>query len=186
MRKLNLQTQVSIDGFMAGPNGEMDWLTFNWDEKLLEFTANLTHKFDQILLGKNLAGGFVPTWKESASKPEAQWFDKKMNETPKVVFSNTLKESPWERTTLATRSLIEEVSLLKSQSGGDIIAYGGAKFVNSLIEANLIDDYYLFVNPVWIGKGMPVFNSNEKKALNLVESLPFSCGITVLHYQPKG
>jgi dihydrofolate reductase len=85
-----------------------------------------------------------------------------------------------------TGDLVQEVNALKKQNGGDLIAYGGGKFVSSLIQNNLIDEYHLFVNPTAIGNGMPIFKSLENNLnLKLIKAKPFKCGIVVLCYKPK-
>ena len=109
-----------------------------------------------------------------------------MIETPKVVFTKTLKKSQWVNTDIATGELVEEIIKLKSQNGKDIIVYGGASFDSSLIKEGLIDDFYLFINPLAIGKGMTIFKDlNEIQKFILVKSIAFDCGIVVLHYEPK-
>lgn len=187
MRKLKLQMQLSLDGFVAGPIGEMDWMVWNWDEALLKYVADLTEPVDCIVLGRVLAQGFIPHWDTLAANTEtAQDFEKKMSDTPKVVFTKTLESNEWSNTTLAKGNLVEEINALKNQSGQDIIAYGGANFVSDLIKHNLIDEYHLFINPTLLGNGMPIFKSLEDKLnLKLVESKGFECGIVVLHYVPN-
>ncbi|WP_420151757.1 dihydrofolate reductase family protein [Spirosoma sp.] len=189
MRKLKLQVQISLDGFIAGPTSEMDWLVWNWDEALMQYVDSITEPVGTILLGRKLAEGFIDAWRSRAENPEtAEPGANKMNDTPKIVFSNNLESlegKNWANTTLNKGNLVDEVTSLKKQEGGDLIAYGGAEFVSSLIKNNLIDDYYLFVNPVALGKGLPIFGDVETYlALKLVEAKPFACGITVLHYQP--
>ncbi len=186
MRKLKLQVQISIDGFAGGPNGELDWMTWDWDEELKKFVGELTEPIDTILLGKNMTDGFVNHWKDVADDPVHPIHSAgvKFTETPKVVFSKTLKESAWENTTLASGELVEEVNKLKSQKGNYIMVYGGTSFVSSLIDAELIDDYYLFVNPIIMGRGLKIFSDSPKKInLKLIDSVKYDCGITVLHYQ---
>jgi dihydrofolate reductase len=181
MRKLKLQVQLTIDGFIAGPNSEMDWLTFNWDDELKQYVGALTEPVDTIILGRKLAQGFIHHW---AANPELEGADK-INEAPKVVFTRTLSESDWANTVLATGDLVDEIRALKEQDGQDIIVYGGATFVASLIKHNLIDEYHLFVNPAAIGSGLPIFqNLDQKLRLSLVTTKAFSCGIVVLHYVP--
>lgn len=190
MRKLKLQTQVSIDGFMAGPNGEMDWMIWDWDNELKNYTQILTDPIDCIVMGKSFAAGFIPHWEAVANDPEnpERDFGKKMTAVQKIVFSKTDAPSSeelkkWPNAIYSEKSLTEEINKLKSQSGGDIIAYGGSAFVSSLIKENLIDEYHLFVNPTAIGTGMPVFQkSQEKLILKLEAALPFNCGIVVLKY----
>ena len=179
MRKLKIQTQVSVDGYMAGPNGEMDWMVWNWDDALKNFVQELTEPVDTIVLGHNLAKGFIDHWAAAAAK-DNDWFSNKMAQTPKVVFSKNADKVNWERTRLAKGNLESEVNKLKSESGGDLIAYGGSQFVSSLSAANLIDEYNLFVNPTAVGQGMPVFK--EKIKLKLLTAIPFECGITVMRY----
>lgn len=186
MRKLKLQMQVTPNGLACGPNGEMDHLSWNWGDDIKDFITNLTDTVDCIIMGSNLAQGFIPHWGGVASNPEdpEYQFGKLMTDTPKVVFSKTMKSSDWPNTTLANGELSEEISQLKNQSGKDIIVYGGASFVSSLINENLIDDYYLFVNPTAIGQGKGIFNTlNEKLPLKLAEAKAFDCGIALLHYQ---
>jgi dihydrofolate reductase len=188
MRKLKLQVQISADGFVAGPNGEMDWMIWNWDDPLKKYVDELHKPVDTILLGKNMTDGFVKHWINVKANPndEGQAFGAKMIETPKVVFSRTLKESIWENTTLAKGDYVDVINQLKNQPGGDIIVYGGATFVSSLIRANLIDEYNLFINPAAIGNGMAIFKNLEgKQKLTLVESLPFGCGIVLIRYKTE-
>jgi dihydrofolate reductase len=113
-------------------------------------------------------------------------FANKMVDYPKIVFTKTLEESPWANTVLAKGDLAGEVNSLKNQSGKDLIVYGGAGFVSSLIKENLIDEYNFFVNPVAIGKGLAIFDDLDKNfSLKLVKSQAFDCGITLLCYEPK-
>jgi dihydrofolate reductase len=185
MRKLKLQVQVSLDGFVAGPNNEMDWMTWNWDDKLKEYVQEITEAVDTILLGRVLAEGFIPVWKERSAAPDADSFTHKMVSSPKVVFTKTLTESPWENTALATGDIVAEVNKLKTQPGGDIVAYGGARFASALIKHNLVDEYHIFVNPVAIGKGKSTYNTlDDKLALKLIKATSFDCGITSLCYHP--
>jgi len=186
MRKLKLQMQISLDGFVAGPKGEMDWMVWDWDDALKKYVSELTKPVDCILLGRSLAQGFIDAWAERAVNPKTEeiGFIEKMNDTPKIVFSRTLEKVTWKNTTLAKEGLADEVNQLKKQSGGDIIAYGGASFTSSLIEHNLIDEYHLFVNPAALGGGMAIFK-NHRLNLNLVHARSFDCGIVALRYQPN-
>ena len=113
-------------------------------------------------------------------------FAKKMIETPKVVFTKTLDKSKWINTDIATGDLVEEVNKIKSQSGRDIVVYGGASFDSSLIKEKLIDEYYLFINPVAIGNGMTIFKDlNEIQKFTLIESKAFENGNVMLHYEAR-
>ncbi len=185
MRKLKLQMQVSLDGFVAGPDGEMGWLIQDWDEELNDYVTNLTAPVDCILLGRILAEGFIPAWEGMLSNPETADAAHKMVDTPKVVFSKTLTKSTWNNAVVASGDTLEEINKLKTQPGGDIIVYGGARFVSSLIQHQLIDEYHLFMNPTILGRGMPIFENVKKSIdLQLVSSRCFSCGVAALCYIP--
>lgn len=202
MRKLKLQVQISIDGFVAGPNGELDWMTFSRDVKMAEYVNALTDSSDTILLGRKMADGFVNYWTSVLDNPEnpensvaralddpesAEYsFARKMVDTPKVIFSKTLKKSNWANTTLANGDLVDEIEKLKQKVGRDIIVYGGATFVSNLIKENLVDEFHLFINPTAIGRGLTIFgNSEVRLKLKLVESNAFSNGEVVNHYEPE-
>ncbi len=184
MRKLKLQMQLSIDGFVAGPNGEMDWMEWNWDDGIKEFVNQLTEPVDTIVLGKNLAMGFIPHWTAALENPDTNdAFAQKMVNTPKVVFTHTLEQNPWANTRLAKGRLKEEILAIKQQEGQDIITYGGASLAAALIQEQLIDDLYLFINPTAIGNGMRIFT--DRTTLVLQRSVAFTCGIVVHHYSHK-
>jgi dihydrofolate reductase len=186
---------MTIDGFVGGPNGEMDWISFDWDNKLTTYVNELTDSVDTILLGRKMTDGFIPYWTDIVKKPDdPQYaFARKMIDKPKVVFTKTLDKSKWDNTEIAKGELAEEITRLKKTSfppnGGqikDIIVYGGASFVSSLIKNNLIDEYHLFINPAAIGKGLSIFTSlNNKLNLKLLKSKTFDSGIVLNYYEPR-
>ena len=185
-RKLKLHVEMSIDGCIAGQNNEMDWINFTWNEKLREYEDRLHKPVDTILLGRKMTDEFISYWSDVLKRPEDKEysFAKKMIETPKIVFTKTLNKSEWPNTRLATGDLKDEITKLKNKDGGDIIVYGGASFDSSLIKENLIDKYYLFVNPVAIGNGKTISKDlKEIRKLSFVESIPFDSGIVLLHYE---
>ena len=120
MRKLKLQMQVSLDGFVAGPNGEMDWMVWNWDDAITNYVIGMTEPVDCIVLGRKLAQGFIPTWASRAENPDtADKYTEKMDDTFKVVFTKTLNDSDeevltWKNTKLAKGDLKEEILKPKS------------------------------------------------------------------------
>jgi dihydrofolate reductase len=182
MRKLKLQVQITVNGLVAGPNGEMDWTAFEWDNELKKYVGELTEEVDCIVLGRKLAEGFIPYW---TSHPEQEGAEKFIK-TNKVVFTKTLEVSEWERTILAKGDLVEEINRIKNQNGKDIIAYGGVSFVSALIKNGLVDEFFLFVNPSAIGVGMPIFGDLDARLdLRLIEAIPFECGMAILRYEPK-
>ena len=187
MRALRLQMQISLDGFVSGPNGEMDWMEWDWDDDLNDYVATFTESVDNILLGRKLAEAFIPYWSNAARTPQhpEHRFASRMDDTSKTVFSKKLHEAPWPNTKIAHGNLADEINKLKKQKGKDIIVYGGAGFVSSLVKLGLIDDYQLLVNPVAIGKGLTIFGELENNLhLQLVGSRSFECGIVALRYKP--
>ena len=182
MRKLKLQVQMSVDGYIAGKHGEMDFLEQNWDAEIGKYVTEITAPVDCLVLGRKLAQGFIPHWASNPGEAGAA----KINSLKKVVFTHTLARSEWDNTVLATGDLVDEITALKNQTGQDIIAYGGATIVAALVQHSLIDEFHLFVNPTALGMGMPIFQGLEHaQALRLVRSTSFACGIVVLQYELK-
>jgi len=188
MRKLKLQVQMSVDGYIAGTHGEMDWMVWNWDDKLKDFVNEIAESIDCIVLGRKLAQGFIPHWAKVSANPDdpEHTAGKKFTDTHKVVFTNTLDNSEWDNTHLAKGDLVDEITKIKKQEGKDIIVYGGATFVSALIKQGLIDEFHLFINPTAIGNGMTIFKELDRNLnLTLVKSTSFDCGIVALNYKPK-
>ena len=185
MRKLKLQMQVTVDGCVAGPEGQLDWMTFEMDPALLGFINQLTDSSDTILLGRKMTEGFVKYWESVVAQPDSPEyaFARKMVDLPKVVFSRTVKHVDGQNVRVENGDLAGAVKTMKGQAGKDIIVYGGATFVSSLIEQGLIDELNLFVNPVAIGSGMRVFKG--KAPLKLAGSTAYPCGIVVNRYQAR-
>ncbi|HVH66895.1 MAG TPA: dihydrofolate reductase family protein [Gemmatimonadales bacterium] len=181
-RKLKLQMQMTVDGFVAGPEGQLDWMTWDMDEKLLAFINHLTDTSDTILLGRKMTPGFTSYWE--AVKPEsAEYpFACKMVDMSKIAFSKTLKHIDGKNVRVENGDLVEAVNRLKRLPGKDIVVYGGATFVGSLLGHGLIDELNIFVNPVAIARGMQIFT--DRNALRLAGSTAYACGIVVNTYQP--
>jgi dihydrofolate reductase len=115
MRKLKLQMQITIDGFVAGTNGEMDWMVFDWDDEMKNYVDEITKPVDCIILGRKLAQGFIPSWTSRIANLEtADAFAHKMVDTPKIVFSRTLENADWENTKLAKGDSVQEITQLKN------------------------------------------------------------------------
>jgi dihydrofolate reductase len=184
MRRFKLQVQTTVDGYMAGPDGEMDWMTVPWSVDVGSHINGLMRPVDTIVLGRKLAEGFIPAWAAGppGESPEAVDF---MNNTPKVVYSNRLTESPWPNTVVVGGDLTDVFTDIKAKPGGDMIAYGGSRFVSALIAGQLLDEIHLFVNPTAIGAGLPVFaDLGMQQRLRLISVHPFACGIMAVQYEP--
>jgi dihydrofolate reductase len=186
LRKLKLQVQMSIDGCIAGPNGEMDWMVGLSDDKHIKYAYELMESIDTILLGRKMTDDFISYWSDVINKPDDPWhaFAKKMIETPKVVFTKTLDKSKWINTEIATGDITDEIIKLKNRNGKDMVVYGGASFDSSLIKLGLIDEFLLFINPVAIGNGKTIFKDlNGIQKFNLIKTIAFDSGKVLLHYE---
>lgn len=197
MNKLILETQISIDGYIADENGGTGWMVWNfgqdwnWDKDLQAYHTNLNKSVNNILISSQMAQeGFNAHWKQVTQDPTDARFEfaNHIVNSKKYVVSRTLTtetEIPggWQNVSILKKNLEDDITNLKSQSSGNIIVYGGATLVSSLINSNLIDEYHLIINPVALGKGLPIF----KKLTNLkmVNSKPFECGIIVNHYKKE-
>ena len=184
-----MQMQITLDGFVCGANGEMDWMLWDWDEVLRNYVIDLTNSADTILLGRKTGEGMAVYWPTVASNPESKEEDlfmaDKLSDTAKVVFSKTVSAINWTNVRVAG-NIAEEVKKLKQQPGRDILIYGGAGIVASFIKENLIDEYHLFLNPTAIGNGKPIFSElDDTLKLKLVKSTTSSVGIVVLFYEQE-
>ena len=149
----------------------------------------MTDSFDTILMGRKMTDEFMNYWTKEVKNPESQEYPlaKRMVEYSKIVFTKTLDKAKswWPNTTLAKGDIVDEVNRFKNQEGKDIVVYGGAGFVSSLIKHNLIDEYYFFVNPVAIGNGMTIFKDVGRRFdLKQLDATPYACGVTVHKYLP--
>lgn len=170
MRKLKLQVQMTIDGFVAGPNGELDWiwLSGKQDDSILQHVVELADGCDTILLGRGMIRGFIDHWENVVDNlpdsPE-QALAQRMVNMRKIVFSRTQTDIKGRNLEVENGDMVAAVQALKKAPGKDIMVYGGATFASSLISQNLVDEYYIFRNPVAIGEGLSIFK--EKKVLEL-------------------
>jgi dihydrofolate reductase len=187
MRKLKLQVQMTVDGFVAGPNGELDWM---WvpgepDEAVFWKVIELAESCNTILLGRKMIREFIDHWEnivdnqpDSPEQPLAQL----MVNMRKIVFSRTQTAINGRNLEVENGDLATAVHEVKKEPGKDIMVYGGASFASSLISQNLIDEYFIFVNPVAIGNGLSIFK--EKKLLQLESSIAYKNGKILNKYLP--
>lgn len=184
MRKLKLQMQISLDGYVAGPEGQLDWMTWDHDQKLWDSVNHLTDTSDTIIMGRKMTPEFINYWENVVdNQPDSPEFSfaHKMVDMRKIVFSKTLSSIKGRNVSVENGDLVQKITALKKEKGKDIVVYGGAGFVSSLIQHNLIDDYYLFRNPTAIGKGMSIFS--DRKSFKLIESTPYATGVVMNHLQ---
>jgi dihydrofolate reductase len=180
-RLLLLQAHCSIDGFIAGPdNNLLDWITYNFSDDLNDAIEGLTDKVDRILLGRSLAEGFIPAWKgRKSGEPGVD----KINNTPKTVFSTTIDQNPWGEGVVVKADLEGEVKQMKAEEGGDIVAYGGVRTAQTLVEKDLVDELILLVSPVALGDGKRLFT--KRVDWDVVSFRTFECGVSMMHFRAK-
>jgi dihydrofolate reductase len=174
VRRVVLMMSVSVDGFVAGPHGHAGG--FAEPDQLKRWKLDRIRRAGTHIMGRVTYEEMAAHWPTSTDDYAAP-----MNEIPKVVFSNTLDEATWTKSSIARGGLADEIATLRHQSGGDIIAWGGASFAQSLSRAGLIDEYVLVIHPVVFGSGLPMFRDlPEALQLELVEAQTFDTG-SVLH-----
>ena len=199
MRKLISFMHISLDGFVAGPNGEMDWIKV--DEEIFDHVGKRISGGDIALYGRVTYQLMESYWPTAADKPNASKHDiehsKWYKKVHKVVVSRTMKDAglPAEQagltnTTIISDNLSDRINELKQllpasgrRVSKDILLFGSPTATHSLMKLNLIDGYWLFVNPIILGQGIPLFvDINEQIKLNLVTTRQFTCGVTELNY----
>jgi dihydrofolate reductase len=213
MRKLVLKMSVSLDGYVGGPTGEIDWLFKSMDEGSTAWIADTLRHAGVHIMGSRTYHDMAAYWPTSNEPLAAP-----MNEIPKVVFSRkgslcqgieltttafrdairargaerpsgSPNPSPnavsWVDATVASGDLVEEITRLKQQAGSDIVAHGGARFAQSLVRLGLIDEYRLLVHPVALGVGLPLFSGLDRPIdLKLISTSLFSRGVVAHVYHP--
>ena len=187
MRKLKLQMQMTVDGFVAGPNGENDWvfLPGKQDPAAFQFLTDMAGSSDTILAGRKMMLEFPGHWENVVdNQPGSSWhkFAQMMVGHRKIVFSRTETAIPGRNLEVENGDLVTAVQELKAQPGKDILVYGGAGFASALVNLNLIDEYYFIINPVAIGAGLSIFK--ERKILSLESSVAYQNGKVVNKYLP--
>lgn len=195
MGKLILETQISIDGFIADEKGSTDWMiwnwgpNWNWDKDLQCYHSKLNKSANNILISSQMAKeGFNAHWQSVTQDPTDTRFEfaSHIVSSKKFVASNKLTTETqipggWHNTYVLNGNLEYEVVNLKNSNIGDIIVYGGATLVSFLINSNLIDEYHLIINPVALGKGLSIFNKNT--TLKMAKATSFKCGVIINHYK---
>ena len=193
MKKLILQMQMLVDGFVGADEGYR-WQLWEWgddsawdDELKRDFNAGFA-RIDTILLSRKMAEeGYLTHWGNAARKyPKDPFyaFAQRIVEAEKVVASDKLEVSRWQRTRVVSGDLPREVDALKQGAGGDIAVFGGAGFASALIAAGLVDEFQLFINPAVLGSGRRIFDKGGFGRLKLLGSKPYPCGMVVSRYAP--
>ena len=186
MRKIISFMHISLDGFVAGPNGELDWVKV--DQEIFDYVGKRISKGDTSIYGRVTYQMMEAYWPTAADKLTATKHDiehsKWYSKVHKVVLSKTMKDARLNNTTIISDNLSDKINEIKQHGDEDILLFGSPTAAHSLIQQNLIDGYWLFVNPVILGRGIPLFTGiNEKIKLTLLPVTgQFTCGVTELNY----
>lgn len=191
MRKVIFYVNMSLDGFTAGPKGELDWLIPHAiTEESWLYVRDMLRTVDTVLLGRSNYEGFSHYWPSVATNPSSPKkdveFSRWLDDATKIVFSRTLRKVDWKNARLA-KGGVEEVSALKKQPGKDMLIMTSTQLGQSLVDLDLVDEYRLIVLPSLLGRGKALFDGRkDKTSLSLVKATPFkSTGAIALQYAVK-
>lgn len=189
MRSLVYFMHASLDGFVAGTKGELNWATV--DDELFEFVSTVTAQADTALYGRVTYQMMEAYWPQAGEKPNATKHDKEHSvwykNVSKVVLSKTMNETGLRNTKVISDNLQENITSLKQSSDGgskNILIFGSPGASHSLLKLGLIDEYWIFVNPILLGQGIPLFKDvADRIKLKFLESKTFTSGVIALHYR---
>jgi Dihydrofolate reductase len=188
MRKIIVSMNVTLDGFMAGPNCELDWHFNSWNHEMARSITKQLSEADTILMGKNTYGGMARHWSSpSASlmtpREDLDFADMLYN-YPKIVFTTTLTAVGWNNVSFCRGDIYKKITSLKKRRGKHMMIYGSSKLVASLAKLDLIDEYRLWVHPILLGNGKPLFGNQQHPVnLQLYKTETFSSGVVILFYK---
>jgi dihydrofolate reductase len=184
MRKIVMFNRITLDGFFARPNGEIDWFIHDPE---VDIARHKMMNPDTFLSGRVTYQMFENYWPNVGRDPNAPQDARKiadeLNQMTKVVFSKTLKEVTWENSKLVAGDVVKEASKLKQGNGPDIVIFGSGSIVQQLAGEGLIDEYLIVVTPVVLGTGKTLFQDVEMFNLELLETRNYDTGNVLLRYR---
>jgi len=185
MRRVILDTIISLDGYYTSPKNEIDW--FEFDKEEVEWSKEINRRVDTMLYGRVTYEEFRQFWPEA--KPSPSGFDPEiigqLNGLRKVVFSRTIKDTPWKPAEVIREDPASAVTKLKQEPGKDMVVVGSGTLVSALMRSGLIDEYRVRVRPIILGAGKPLFvDQNARHPLRLISARTFGNGLVALHYEP--
>ncbi len=189
MRKVIVSMWVTLDGFIAGPNNEMDWIGAVYDDAMGKYEDDVVSAADMLLLGRLTYESFAGSWPKVPDNPSVSEGEKayarKLNAMRKIVFSRTLDKAEWNNSTLVREIVPQEIAKMKQAPGKDMVIYGSASIVQAFTNLGLIDEYQILVHPVILGSGKPLFKNITKPVnLKLLRAEHRKSGVAVLYYEP--
>lgn len=191
MRKIVSFAHVSLDGFVASADegmASLGWI--NLSEEMFEYGEQRIQQTDTALYGRVTYQMMESYWPTAAEQPNASAHDhahaRWYKTARKIVLSKTLSEKDHPGTQIISSNLGAEIGKFKHSAGSEILVFGSPSATHALMAENLIDEYWLFVNPIVLGQGIPLFkNIQDRTALTLVKSKIFASGVVCLHYEVK-
>ncbi len=186
MRKIVFFMHSSLDGFVAGPNGEMNWI--HVDEEIFDYVGDQTELADTALYGRKTYQMMEAYWPTAGDSPDASRHDKQHStwykKVSKVILSRTMKGEKLPNSTIISENLRDEILRIKAKPGRDIIIFGSPSASHALMAEDLIDEFWIFINPILLGQGIPLFkNIKERKKLKFLSSHIFISGVVAMRYQ---
>ena len=182
MRNIIVFDNVTLDGFMAGPNGELDWAL--QDDEITQYSKAGQSSIDTFLFGRVTYDMMASFWPTPTGKSANPVFAEALNNAAKIVFSSTLQKADWQYTEVVRELRKDEILKLKQQPGKNMMIFGSGTIVEQLTNLGLIDEYQILVNPVILGKGKQMFKDIQgSMKLKLVNTKAFSSGVVLLQYQ---
>lgn len=187
MGKIIVTMWITLDGYVAGPQDEMDWLLL--DERLQRYEQELVEGSAGLLLGRTTHADFAGYWPEAAQNPdepdELRRYARRVDAMEKIVVSASGNTAAWKNTRRLERIDPDEINDLKRGSDGDIVVYGSLGVIRSLTEHGLVDEFHLLVHPVFLRRGKPLFDGDRPpERLSLVSAEPFASGVILMRYRP--
>ena len=182
MRDVVVESTMSLDGYVAPVRRTSDHRRMPEDPRLKQGKLDRLTRAGTHIMGRVTFEEMAQHWPSSSDAYAAP-----MNELPKVVFSKTLQSVDWDGSRIASGDLADEIQALREQDGGDIVAWGGAAFLQSLSRAGLVDEYRITINPIALGDGLPLFKDLPTPLeLELVQATTYETGTALHIYRPRG
>ncbi|MDH2430341.1 dihydrofolate reductase family protein [Sphaerisporangium sp. TRM90804] len=189
MRKIVVSMWITLDGFVAGPGDEMDWLLA--DDRLQRYERELVESAGSLLLGRITHADFAGYWPKTARNPDepevVRGYAHRVDVMEKIVVSASGDTAPWPNTRRLARVDRDEINDLKQGPGGDVLVYGSLGVVRSLVDLDLVDELHLLVHPVFLRQGKALFTGDRRPVrLGLLSAEPFASGVVLMRYGPIG
>jgi dihydrofolate reductase len=181
-RELFVFNMVTLDGFFAGPNGEIDW--HSTDDEFGAFANSQLGEIGGLVFGRRTYELMASYWPTADAVRDEPVVATAMNDLPKLVFSRSLQRADWSNSRIATS--VDELTALKRQPGRDLAIFGSADLLETLIPLGVVDEYRLMINPLVLGEGKPLFkDAHQRLDLEFTQSRTFRNGNVLLSYRPR-